>query len=110
MSLAQLQPRVPRTRPIRMMMAPTSAGGGTDIIARIAAQRLNVACKQPVIIDSRGGGDMRTAPEAPADDYPLLTGNVDSIVISASLFKPTSYVSLRDCERHVVRKIGRRED
>lgn len=88
-------------RPIRMIV-PIAAGGGTDIIARIVAQGLNAAWKQPVIIDNRPGAGgvigMRTAAQAPADGYTLLTGNIGSIAISPSLFKSASYDTLRDFE------------
>lgn len=88
-------------RPIRMIV-PIAAGGGTDIIARIVGQGLAAAGKQPVVVDNRPGAGgvvgMRTAAQAPADGYTLVTGNVGSIAISPSLFKSAAYDTLRDFE------------
>src|SRR5258705_4715336 len=52
------------------MILPFSAGGTTDILARLVAQRLSVLYGQQVIVDNRtgGGGHIRagTVPHAPA--------------------------------------------
>jgi tripartite-type tricarboxylate transporter receptor subunit TctC len=41
-------------RPIRIIV-PQSPGASTDLTARLVAQKLNEAFKQPVIVDNRPG-------------------------------------------------------
>src|SRR6185503_15011031 len=65
-------------RQIRLVL-PFPAGGGSDIIARVVAQRLSGSLGQPVIVDNRAGASGNIAAElvakSPADGYTLLFGN-----------------------------------
>ena len=77
-------------RPIQMILG-SSAGTGTDSIARVMAQRLTEALKQPVVVDNRPGGSGIVANsavvKAPADGYTLLYATASSIVISPAVMK-----------------------
>lgn len=47
-------------KPIRIIV-PQTAGASTDLTARLIAQKLNEAFKQPVIVDNRpGAGSIKT--------------------------------------------------
>ena len=76
-SVAQKGPAAPDypTKPIRIIV-PQSPGASTDITARLVAQGLNEAFKQPVIVDNRPGssgiaGTELVARAAP-DGYTLM--------------------------------------
>lgn len=59
-------------KPIRIVTA--EAGGGSDIVARLIGQGLNVSWGRPVVVDNRGGGVVAgdIVARAPADGYTLL--------------------------------------
>jgi tripartite-type tricarboxylate transporter receptor subunit TctC len=62
-------------KPIRLMM-PYPAGGSTDIVGRLIAERLTAALKQTVVVENRPGASAQigteAAAKAPADGYTLL--------------------------------------
>jgi len=87
------------TKPIRIMV-PFPAGGPTDTHSRWAAQQLNMAFGQPVIVDNRGGaggviGTEAVAKAAP-DGYTLLGGNPGPLTIAQSVRKHVPYNALQD--------------
>lgn len=75
-------------------------GGATDFLARLFAQKLNDAWKQPVIVDSRPGAAGMIAAEltskAPSDGYTLLLATAGQIVINRSLYRRPGYDALKD--------------
>ena len=86
------------TRPIRIVV-PQSAGGSTDLVARLAAQKLGEAFGQTVVVDNRPGagsiiGTDLVAKAAP-DGYTLLVV-ASSITINPSLHKKLPFDPVRD--------------
>src|SRR6202012_742820 len=83
--VAQAQSDFP-TRPIKMIV-PLPAGGGIDITARIAAERVSEVLGQQVIIQNQGGagGALGTSAVAKADPdgYTLLYHSTTGIVLAA---------------------------
>jgi tripartite-type tricarboxylate transporter receptor subunit TctC len=87
------------TKPITIIV-PFSAGGTTDILARIVAQGLNKELGQSVIIDNRAGagGNIggQTAAKAAPDGYTLFMGTVGTHAINAALYKKMSFDPIKD--------------
>ena len=86
-------------RPIRMI-APSSAGGPVDVIARPLAHGLGEVLGQQVVVDNRAGaagliGAELVATAAP-DGYTLLLGFSGPLVIVPHLGGKTPYDTLKD--------------
>ena len=85
-------------RPIRMIV-PQSAGGSTDLVARVVAQRLDDALKQQVVVDNRPGAGSINGTEivakATPDGYTLLA-IAASFTITPSLRKTLPFDPVRD--------------
>ena len=96
--LAEAQTDWPR-REVRIFVG-FSAGGTTDIIARLIGNELNKAWGQPIVIENRAGATGNIAAELVAkskpDGYALLMGSVGPLAINASLFKSMPYDNLKD--------------
>lgn len=86
-------------RPVTIIV-PTTAGGGTDIIARIIGDQLSKQLNQAFVIENRPGaglvvGTVAAAKAAP-DGYTLLAGLVGNMAISVSLFSKLAYDPVQD--------------
>ena len=79
------------SKPIRIV-APFAPGGGTDLIARVAAQKMTEALGQQTVVDNRpGAGGVLGAElgaKAPPDGY-TFTLIAGSYAVNPSLFKLT---------------------
>ena len=77
------------TRTITLVV-PYPPGGGVDAMARVVAQKLSDALKQPVVVDNRGGAGgtigTRAVARAAPDGYTLLLGHTGTISINPSLY------------------------
>ena len=88
------------TRPITMIV-PFPAGGGTDTVGRIVAERMRVSLGQPVVIENVTGangtiGTGRVARAAP-DGYTVVFGIWNTHVANGALY-PLQYDVLKDFE------------
>ena len=82
------------------IIVPFSAGGTTDILARIVAQALTTELGQSVVVDNRpgAGGNIGglLAAKAPADGYTLFMGTVGTHAINAALYKKMAFDPVKD--------------
>jgi tripartite-type tricarboxylate transporter receptor subunit TctC len=94
---ALAQPAYPN-RPIRLVVA-FPAGGPTDVIARVLAERMAPSLGQTIVVENRGGANGNLAADYVAkqdgDGYTLLY-NTSSIAISQPLYKTLGYNLERD--------------
>lgn len=88
------------SKPIRFII-PYAAGGGTDIAARIVATKLSDILKQPIIIDSKPGGDTIIGTAALAKSAPdgYTIGFISSALsINSALYEKLPYDAKKDLE------------
>lgn len=82
------------SRPVTVVV-PFPPGGGTDVGARLVAQKLSLKWGQPVIVENRGGAAGRVGAElvakAKPDGYTLLVGNVGTQSVNPALYKKMPY-------------------
>lgn len=85
-------------RSIRMVL-PFPAGGGSDLVARIIAQKYAQQLGQQVVVDNRAGASGNIAAEivakAPGDGYTVFFAN-SSISISPAIYKKLNYDPVKD--------------
>jgi tripartite-type tricarboxylate transporter receptor subunit TctC len=77
------------------MIVPYPPGGGTDLLARVLAQRLGETWKQSVIVENIGGAAGNVGAEkvfrATPDGYTLLFGSPGPIATNAFMYKDMPY-------------------
>ena len=83
------------------IIVPFAAGGGTDLMARNIAQKLNESWKQPVLVENRTGAGgiigADAAAKAAPDGYTYLLGTTTT-AINASLVAKPPYDMQRDLQ------------
>ena len=86
------------SRPVRLLVG-FSAGGTTDIAARLIAQWLTERLGQPIVVENRPGASANFAAEAvvrsPPDGYTLLAVT-SSNTVNATFFDKLSFSIVRD--------------
>jgi tripartite-type tricarboxylate transporter receptor subunit TctC len=94
-ALAQAWP----SKPIRLVV-PFPAGGSTDVVARLMAEKLTTSLGQPVVVDNRAGGGGTAgsdlAAKSMADGYTLLMGTSSTHAIAPSLYPKLNYDPVKD--------------
>ena len=77
-----------------------SAGGTTDIVARLVAEEMRRTLGEPIVIENKpgAGGNIGASIVAKAkpDGYTLLIGSVGPLAINASLYAKMPYDNLKD--------------
>jgi tripartite-type tricarboxylate transporter receptor subunit TctC len=86
-------------RPVKIVVG-FSAGGGTDVVARILAQKLTESLGQTVVVENRPGASGMIAGEAVAksapDGYTLMMGSQTTFAVAPTLYKRVSLDPARD--------------
>jgi tripartite-type tricarboxylate transporter receptor subunit TctC len=86
-------------RPIKLVVAFT-AGGTTDFVARLLAERLRTLLGQPIIVENRPGANGAIAAEYVAksdpDGYTLFFTTVGAVAINPALRSNLAYDPIKD--------------
>jgi tripartite-type tricarboxylate transporter receptor subunit TctC len=95
---AQAQANYP-TKPVRLIV-PFPPGGGTDILARLVANKLTETVGWQIVIDNRGGAGgnlgLQAAAQAPPDGYTMVLGQTSNMAINPALYSKLPYDPIRD--------------
>ena len=94
---AQAQPYP--SRPVTIVV-PLGAGGGSDLLARLVAQKLERRLGKPFVIENRPGGGTTLAAvfvaRANADGYTLLQATSTTMAVNVTLAKKLAYDPAKD--------------
>lgn len=87
------------TKPITIIV-PFSAGGSSDIGARLAAEKMSQSIGQPVVVENKTGANGQVAVNEfmskEADGHTLLWVSHGIVAINPALYKDLSYDPLKD--------------
>lgn len=87
------------SKPLRFIV-PASAGGPSDVVARIFAEKLGQSLGQPVIVENKPGASLTIGTvavvQAPADGYTLLFTTSTPIVMVPFTMKKVPYDVQKD--------------
>ena len=85
--------------PVKVVV-PFSAGGASDVLTRMLAEKLQARLGQNFIVDNRTGAGgnvgMDAVRTAPADGYTIASGTIGTLSINQFLFAKMSYDPVRD--------------
>jgi tripartite-type tricarboxylate transporter receptor subunit TctC len=87
------------TRPITLIV-PYTAGGGNDLLARAAADKMSKTLGQQIVIENRGGAGgsiaTRAIAKAEPDGYTLGLGGTGTLAINPTLYPNVGYDPRKD--------------
>lgn len=87
------------SKPLRLVV-PFTAGGSTDVVARIVAEKLSPRLGQAVLVENKAGAGGAIGSEfvarSPADGYTLLVGTSSTMAIAPYVYTKLQYNPLRD--------------
>ena len=106
------------SKPIRIV-APSAAGGGFDLVARVLGSKLSEQMGQQFVVENRSGGGTLSGTQviakAPADGYHLIVGGLSNMALNAGLYKNpgydplTDFIPLRIVVSHSYTLVGRKD-
>src|SRR6202007_2636662 len=87
------------SRPVTLVV-PYAAGGGNDIMARTAADKMSPILGQQIVIENRGGAGgsiaTRQVAKAAPDGYTLGLGGTGTLAIDPTLYPNVGYDPRKD--------------
>ncbi|MCU0918853.1 MAG: tripartite tricarboxylate transporter substrate binding protein [Burkholderiaceae bacterium] len=93
LGLAQAQTAWP-SKPVRVLL-PFPPGGPSDIVMRMAAEKMQISLKQPIVIDNKpgAGGNLGSAEVARAapDGYTWLWGTDTLLTVNPHVYKQLGF-------------------
>src|ERR1044071_2704985 len=88
-----------------------SAGGGTDVAARLIAQKLSEAMGQTFVVENRSGASGLIASEqvakSPPDGYTIMVGSQTTLAVAPALYRKIQFDSVKDVTGLAMIEIGR---
>jgi tripartite-type tricarboxylate transporter receptor subunit TctC len=80
-------------------VVPFPAGGGTDVFARLVAERAGKVLGQPIVIENKGGAEgnigMDSVAKAPADGYTILF-NSSAATVNPAMYRKLPFDPVKD--------------
>ena len=87
------------SKPVKLVV-PFTAGGSTDTVARILADKLTPRLGQPVLVDNRAGAGGAIGSDfvakSPHDGYTMLVGTSSTMAIAPYVYTKLAYNPTRD--------------
>jgi len=86
-------------KPVKLIV-PFVAGGATDIVARLVAQKLSATWGQPVVVENRGGAGGNIGADAvaksPSDGYTILVTSGSIVTVNPHMYAKMPFDAKKD--------------